>query len=167
MTDKIIIDGCNVSGCEHYKTGDCLISPVWCDQFYNCDYKQLKRNEKECEELKKQYNCYACDTCKGKEDYINLKRHCENAIKSLHNKQAEHNQLKADREEALKQLEFVRTLNTVQEAENRKLSKTLEEIKEIAEAITNGTHFSDDVEAHLKEMVNKILQKIKEVEDSK
>ena len=42
-------------------------------------------------------------------------------------------QLKAEREEALKQLEFVRTLNTVKEAEIRKLSKTLTEIKEIAE----------------------------------
>ena len=42
-------------------------------------------------------------------------------------------QLKADREEALKQLEFIRTLNTVKEAETRKLSKTIAEIKEIAE----------------------------------
>lgn len=55
MTDKPnIIDGVDVSGCEYYKTGDCLISPVWCDQFYNCDYKQLKRKEQECEELDKE-----------------------------------------------------------------------------------------------------------------
>ena len=45
--------------------------------------------------------------------------------------------------------------------------RTLTEIKEIAEAITNGTHFSDDVEFHLKEMVNKILEKINEVEEWK
>ena len=40
--------------------------------------------QKECERLKKQYNCYACDTCGGKEDYINMKRHAENAIKTVH-----------------------------------------------------------------------------------
>ena len=40
-------------------------------------------------------------------------------------------QLKVDREEALKQLEFVRTLNTVQEAENRKLKQTIAKIKGI------------------------------------
>lgn len=61
-----------------------------------CQYKSdYKIKEQECEELKKQYNCYACDTCKGKEDYRNLKRHCENAIRALHNKQAELDQLKA------------------------------------------------------------------------
>lgn len=48
-----------------------------------------------------------------------------------------------------------------------KLKKCLADIKEIAEAITNGTHFSDDIETHLKEMVNKILKKINEVEDDK
>ena len=67
-------------------------------EFVKDTYLQLKRKEQECEELKKQYNCYACDTCKGKEDYINLKRHCENAIKALHNKQAEFDQLKATNE---------------------------------------------------------------------
>lgn len=40
--------------------------------------------EQENERLKKQYNCYACDSCGGKEDYINMKRHTENAIKTVH-----------------------------------------------------------------------------------
>lgn len=83
-----------------------------CESWYDCYYKQLKRlqaeyddlhlsyagcktantglqelNEKlqaENEQLKKQYNCYACDSCGGKEDYINMKRHTENAIKTVH-----------------------------------------------------------------------------------
>lgn len=38
----------------------------------------------ENERLKAQYNCYACDSCSGKEDYINMKRHTENAIKTVH-----------------------------------------------------------------------------------
>lgn len=48
---------------------------------------------------------------------------------------------------------------------NKQLKQALQDIKDIAEAITNGTHFSDDVESHLKEMANKILEKINEVED--
>ena len=44
----------------------------------------FKSKEQECEKLKTQYNCYACGTCKGKEDYRNMKRHCENAIKANH-----------------------------------------------------------------------------------
>ena len=66
MTDKqIIIDGCDVSGCE-------WISEVGLDSEYickcnspnktsgyckynpNCCYKQLKRKEQECEELKEE-----------------------------------------------------------------------------------------------------------------
>lgn len=52
---------------------------------------ELQAKEQECEELKQekekikmQYNCYACGTCKGREDYKNMKRHCENAINANH-----------------------------------------------------------------------------------
>ena len=62
MTDKqIIIDGVDVSGCSYYQYnmctatkddyGDCSL----CCQDYDmndCYYKQLKRKEQECEELK-------------------------------------------------------------------------------------------------------------------
>jgi predicted RNase H-like nuclease (RuvC/YqgF family) len=68
-------------------------------------------------------------------------------------------QLKEENVGALKQLEFVRTLNTVQEAEIRKLSKTLTEIKEIAK---NGCY--DDCGMPLDEL-SIILQKISEVEN--
>ena len=54
-------------------------------------FKQLQHKTKECEGLKKQYDCYACGTCNGKEDYINMQRHCENALKSL---QAEREKVK-------------------------------------------------------------------------
>ena len=66
MTDKqIIIDGIDVSGCIYYQYnmctatkddyGDCSL----CCQDYDmndCYYKQLKRKEQECEELKKIIN---------------------------------------------------------------------------------------------------------------
>ena len=62
MTDKqIIIDGIDISGCEYclkmtkYR---CTIQrdvyKCLCEENPNCHYKQLKRKEQECEELKKQ-----------------------------------------------------------------------------------------------------------------
>ena len=63
MTDKqIIIDGVDVADCEHINACDkkmkCVIlqddiceTNPYCEGF-NCYYKQLKRKEQECEELK-------------------------------------------------------------------------------------------------------------------
>lgn len=63
MKYKTIIDGVNVSECKHY-TGnvDYLSNKDWtcraemintrCEDCPNCDFKQLKRAEQECEELK-------------------------------------------------------------------------------------------------------------------
>ena len=104
MTEEIIIDGVNVVGCEYYFEDNGVIAPdgtperanlctsperscensdsCYCNK--ECYYKQLKRLEQENKELRQQYNCYACDTCNGKEDYRNMKRHCENAIKTVH-----------------------------------------------------------------------------------
>ena len=83
----------------------------------------LKRKEQECEELK-----LDLIEAKAHGDYLNNLA----LSKTLDTVSAELDQLKADRKEALEQLEFVRTLNTVKEAEIIKLSKTLTEIKEIA-----------------------------------
>ena len=63
MTDKeIIIDGIDVSKCGHYHYGKCEIDyDEWnneiiryneCQNNPNCNYKQLKHKEQECEELK-------------------------------------------------------------------------------------------------------------------
>lgn len=49
------------------------------------ELQELKCKEQECERLRKQYNCYACGTCIGKEDYKNMQKHCENAIAQNHN----------------------------------------------------------------------------------
>ena len=62
MTDKqIIIDGCDVSGCEYIDKDSCCnlfegLIGTPCSSYYfrNCHYKQLKRKEQECEKLKKQ-----------------------------------------------------------------------------------------------------------------
>ena len=119
MTDKqIIIDYENI--CENYS------KEVGCYDTFNgsCIKEQcftyrllqlLQAKEQESEELKKE-NCELTEEVSIDRDLF-----------------AEIDQLKADRKEALEQLEFIRILNTVQDTENRKLSKTLAKIKEIAE----------------------------------
>lgn len=63
MENKQIVDGVDVSGCEHINTCDNKIKCVilqddvcetnpYCGG-YNCYYKQFKAKEQECEELKK------------------------------------------------------------------------------------------------------------------
>lgn len=42
--------------------------------------------------------------------------------------------------------------------ENKKLKQKLEKIKEISNIIIYGTHFTSDIEGHLKELVKDILQ---------
>ena len=58
MQNNIIIDGVDVSGCEYYDKNKpsltCTCEEYSCSECYNCYYKQLKRKEQECEELKKQ-----------------------------------------------------------------------------------------------------------------
>ena len=67
MTDKqIIIDGCDVSGCEFLDNVEydklCLMishrneCQVNCSNKPNCYYKQLKRKEQECEEIRNKLN---------------------------------------------------------------------------------------------------------------
>ena len=67
MTDKIIIDGVDVSNCNYYSEMEfirnyngyteypdyCNISNSACSEHPNCHYKQLQRKTAECEELKK------------------------------------------------------------------------------------------------------------------
>ena len=67
MCEKVMIDGCDVSGCCCYEDKRCLwtkkyyetckITP-FCEAVKNCYYKQLKRLQVENEELKKEINLY-------------------------------------------------------------------------------------------------------------
>ncbi len=62
MTEEIIIDGVDVSECSHFKyeNVDCVIYNTCCWGF-DCNYKQRKRKEKECEELKERLNTTCFD----------------------------------------------------------------------------------------------------------
>ena len=55
MNDKTVIDGIDVNKCQHYGKCStyCYVVEELCSDNPNCYYKQLKRKEQECEELKK------------------------------------------------------------------------------------------------------------------
>ena len=57
MDNKVIVDGVDVGGCEYYDeerpTLTCTCEEYPCSECPNCYFKQLKRKEQECEELKK------------------------------------------------------------------------------------------------------------------
>lgn len=102
----------------------------------------IKRKEQECEELKEKYKWYD----HYKEQALYNKNLCNEKSDKI-------DQLKADREEALKQLEFVRTLNTVREAEIRKLFKTLAEIEKYLDA--QQKYFDGEDYHNLLDIINK------------
>lgn len=118
MTDKqIIIDGVDVSGCKHYKNRTCIVDYCLTDMPFdeakcglnpNCNYKQLKAKEQECEDLKEEIakaTMEICNQCGEKDDY------------NIPCKQ-------------IRDLDYGLQLEI---EENDKLKQTLTEIKEIAE----------------------------------
>ena len=168
---QIIIDGVYVSGCDFYDknkkycltlkmdtrgfknpscfSGDfqkCIqdskVCPnTFCDNNPNCYYKQLKRKEQECEELKEQL--------KRKEE--NYQKLLNKSNKYIHNLVDENVQ---DISNLARQLEQLK-------AENDKLKQTLAEIKEIAEKEVKR---APDGETFARPEIKQILQKISESE---
>lgn len=169
MTDKqIIIDGVDVRGCNFtlerdgkikceccHATGFGVICD--CESWKTCDYKNYKRKEQECEELKKIID-------EAKNSKLDLKSFLVGeAVQNEYEQQLD--QLKAENEilrqyKASKQASYESMQKEWNNAvlENRELHKTLTEIKEIVE---QGVKIHDDIIVS-----NQILQKISEVEDA-
>ena len=157
---SIIIDGVDVSGCEYYKTGDCLISPVWCDQFYNCYYKHLQRVDERNKEL---------------EDVEAFRLE---ELATLDDLRDENSKLKKEleQEKALKETYLACYKAKHEDIEGKlfKLKQAITEIKEIAEeqqswnelnSKHSETESEDDIFAYNWSALKQILQKINEVED--
>jgi len=138
MTDKIMIDGVDVSRCEYFSAGlgYCKIG-LWaddgthiCECEHNCYYKQLARKTKECEKLdienKRLVGVIATDIFEKYEEF-------ENEL-----------QAEQQKTEALdKQISLLKTRGTppllgILIAENEKYKQALEEIKPILEFYANS-----------------------------
>ena len=149
MTDKeIIIDGVDVSECEHQYYKKCKIDyEEWnneiiryneCQNNPNCHFKQLKRKEQECERWKK---------ANDEKNELLAKMGCPTvatAKRNVFTLQQQLDQIKA---------------------KNIKISKTLTEIKEIAELFCNACQ-EHEPEKRGRDCIycnyGKILQKIRE-----
>ena len=160
MADKqIIIDGVNVVECPHRKKEVTFMNVIKCYNYgacegVNCLYKQLKRKEQECEELKKDIK-----------DIANLLDLDTGEEYNFSNIEMETKELKAENEELKKQLtilddeDVVVEITVKQFEEYKKLKQTLAEIKEIAEDFyLDGEHVKN------KYLAQEILQKISECE---
>ena len=190
MTDKqIIIDGVDVSECEFFRNGICA-SPInpkckLCVEINEkmCYYKQLKRKEQECKELKsdltdlsKIIDCKNGTILTFKEQLDRLK--AENEKYSLFiEKLCDYIGLECDSEEqAMRTLsDFARQMNKARWIIDR-YKQTLSETKEIAKMLITITgeydncyHKSECDKCKIKDdcqyiKVEQILQKISECE---
>ena len=177
MTDKqIIIDGVDVSECPYYihKDGSCSSHDCECVKCVHnvCFYKDYKRKEQECEELKKwlpivarleeQFKSH--EKAKG----IDYKTYAEQVFTEL-------GQLKAENDEFKKKCNIYTCGICGNKEDCNKLYKTLTEIKEIAEHCikqdicttcdnSEQCHIEDE-EVPTYDVCKLILQKISEVED--
>lgn len=124
MTDKqIIIDNVDVSGCESFCNGICCKvgfgGDASCELFSDCNYKNWKRKEQECEELKKL-----------------VETHCTENI----NMQRENGLLQEELAISIQENEEGREINAELKEKNEELNKLYEEVcsenlKEIYELI--------------------------------
>lgn len=167
MTDKqIIIDNVDVSGCEHFRKDDpckntCHYFCTPCEwvQIQNCMYKYGKRKEQECEELNK--------------TITNLENIRDEFSTKLDQLKAENEELKEkNRQLTILGMDLNQSNEVLRKSffatdksrdywreQAEKLSKTLTEIREIAEDFGfNGTYES------YKTAIDQILQKISECE---
>ena len=104
MTDKhIIIDGCDVSGCKYFDShckeckaeyytryGYEIVKFNSCKDNPNCYFKQLKRKEQECEELKKEiktktYHWEQCteEILKGTKQFVDRMEKAEKTLTEI------------------------------------------------------------------------------------
>lgn len=101
---QIIIDGCDVNGCDYYGPiqNDCVVDNCLCSENPNCHYKNWQRKEQECEKLKVQCElekemCTSwCDeSYKDKEENIKLKEEIDNLKQYKSSKQASYEAIQA------------------------------------------------------------------------
>lgn len=143
--EQIMIDGCNVSGCEWFKDGMCYAE---CDlegytdwechdeDLNNCYFKQLARKTQEYEKLK--------------EKYLELKEQNGSNIVRLNTVNEQLDQLKTENEELKEECEAlklenqelwrikVQSLNEKLKLRNTCYRKALEEIEKVINNILNS-----------------------------
>ena len=163
MTDKpIIINGVDVSGCEHLglykeyklKCGGCY--PVNYSDNPNCYYKQLIRKEQECQQAMDNYVQLDLQRVKEYNELVDLYKVKEQEYEELKKKKEENTTfyLKKYANKDSECLELQHNINV--------LKQTLTEIKEIVLGVRNYLNYPSPRDVRYE--MDIILQKISECE---
>ena len=156
MTDKeqIIIDGCNVSGCENYRPKDrftCYPYICNCHQKPDCHYKQLARKTQECESLKEEIEVlkdnFDTATRDCNELIEELKHECEELKKEIINKNEKIKELRLSVSDLTNRLCY---LNAEKSFRIVDLEQALDEIAaHYQKVIKNITNYDDSYDASI------------------
>lgn len=165
---ETIINGIDVSECEQiFVQKNCaLLDQEYCEDNPDCYFKQLKRLQEDNEKIKKQYNCYACGNCKGKEDYINLEKHHKGLRKQFDELVKRNNTLSLRIEELEKENKKLKKRQITKNGficdceQNAKYKQALKEIRKlINETCWDYTDISIiPVKEKMLEVINEVLK---------
>ena len=151
MTDEqIIIDGVDVSGCEHLMQGivpfGCMEDRKTCSCMNNpnCLYKQLKRKEQECEKAKQ-----------NAQDTYDL---WQALIESFNILQDEKIKLEQECERLKEENKEIRKYQYEQEFLQEQLDKLIKENKEIKTCYKNNLALLNKEEVNTTKLVNKVMK---------
>lgn len=178
MTKEMIIDGVDVSECEHNAGKLCSMTReacCYCSAKPNCMYKRLKRKEQECEELNKTITNLESirDVFSTKLDQLNAELEQEKALKETYHAcyKAKHEDIKGElfklreenwelKRELMQYEKDVKDLNYFA----MKLKAGLDRIKEIAEENIRIADLEGLDGVYRRGLAEQILQKISECE---
>ena len=161
MTDKqIIIDGVDVISCNHFDMNfkHCDILGRLCREHNNCDYKQRKRKEQECE-FSNLRIIQMQETLSQYETDLSTTDCIAETLK------AQNKELKAENGELEETIDGLLKVQYQLADSNKKLRECFTEIKEIAEELKNFYEELGKCEDLTVVRLKQILQKISEVED--
>lgn len=173
MTEQIIIDGVDVSGCDRLNIFPmrygiepheiCLTSleqwggqEKYCKDRPNCYYKQLKRKEQECERLSKGYAELTDIVSPYMDDFTGYNEELGgfDLILCVKELLEQLDQLKAENDELKKKCNIYTCGICGNKEDCNKLYKTLTEIKEIAYELTNE-EYTDFIESKQEQILEK------------
>lgn len=163
--------------CEDIPFDKCLVKAI---QYCKLKDEQLKCKEEECEALKAELEQYKAskqasyEALQKKCNELELENRKLKEYQKLLEEQMKFNQSELElslsseinrSEFLLKEFKRVDKQKDNWREKAERYKQTLTEIKEIADAITNGYHFTNNIEEHLKESAKQILREISEAID--
>lgn len=132
--------------------------------------KEKHEIECELEKVKKQYKCYSCGTCNGKEDYYNLAGHHENAIKSLHKTQQQLSRKTKECEQKEKDIKYlIKCLDNsfkIQQDSELYWEKERKKLKAVKEQAEQKLERIRDIAEPYKMTIKKICKNCKKYDSS-